>query len=278
MRAFIGFSAAFIAIAGASAAASAPGVEFRDAAARVTVIPEARSDVLVEVVRANPRLPLTISHAGDQVSVDGGLRMRPQGCHSVLGKPAVFIFGVGDFGVDALPQVVVHTPMDARVGAGELVFGRVERANSVELRNSGCGDWTVGPVAGDLAVSVSGSGDVRAEESGSAKVRISGSGDVGLGAVRGGLSAAISGSGDVKAASINGPLEARISGSGDVTVRGGQATSMKAQIAGSGDVTMKGPAQSLDASIAGSGDVTVGRVTGAVVKHVSGSGDVNIGR
>ena len=278
MRALIGSAALAAALAAAAAAAAAPSVDIRYAAARVTVIPEARNDVQAVVTKANSRLPLTVTRQGDRVVVEGNLHMRPTSCHTLLGKPAVYIFGIGNIGIDDLPQVTVHVPMDARVSAGEAVWGAVGRANSLELRDSGCGDWTAAPVSGPLNVGVSGSGDVRAAGAGWAEVHVSGSGDVGLGEVRGALTASISGSGDITAASINGPLDARISGSGDVRVKGGQATTMRVHIAGSGDVTMKGPAQSLDASIAGSGDVNVGAVSGSVTKHIAGSGDVNIGR
>jgi hypothetical protein len=278
MRAFIGFAALAGALVAASAASAAPGVDIRYAAARVTVIPEARSDVQVYVARGNDKLPLTVTRQGDQVVIEGNLHMRPESCHGAFGKQRVFILGIGDFSVDDLPQVVIRTPMDAHVSAGESVWGSVAHANSLDLRNSGCGDWTVAPVSGPLNVGVSGSGDVHANGAGWAEVHISGSGDVSLGEVRGALTTAISGSGDISAASINGPFEARVSGSGDVKVHGGRATTMNVHIAGSGDVVLKGPAQSLDASIAGSGDVSVGAVSGSVVKHVSGSGDVNVGR
>ncbi len=278
MRAFIGFAALAGGLALASAASAAPGVDIRYAAARVTVIPEARSDIQVFVSKGNDRLPITVTRQGDQVVVEGNLRGRPYGCHTVFGKPSVFVFGAGNFGIDALPQVVIHVPMDAHISAGDAVWGSVGRTSSLDLRDSGCGDWTVAPVGGALNIAVAGSGDVRAEGAGWAQVRVSGSGDVSLGEVRGALTTSISGSGDVTAASINGPLDAQVSGSGDVKIRGGQATTVRVRIAGSGDVTLHGPADSLEASIAGSGDVTVGQVRGSVTKHISGSGDVNVGR
>ena len=278
MRAFIGFAALAGGLALASAAAAAPGVDIRYAAARVTVIPEARTDIQVFVAKGNDRLPITVTRQGDQVVVEGNLHMRPYSCHTVFGKPSVFIFGAGNFGVDALPQVVIHVPMDARVSAGDAVWGSVGRSNSLDLHASGCGDWTAAAVSGPLNISVAGSGDVRAEGAGWAQAHVSGSGDVNLGEVRGALSTSISGSGDVTAASINGPLEAQVAGSGDVRIKGGRATTMRVHIAGSGDVTLRGPADSLDASIAGSGDVTVGEVRGTVTKHISGSGEVNVGR
>jgi len=43
-----------------AAAVDAATLEIRDAVVRVTVIPEARSDVRVEIIRPNPRLPLSV--------------------------------------------------------------------------------------------------------------------------------------------------------------------------------------------------------------------------
>jgi hypothetical protein len=263
---------------GASAASAAPGLEIRDSAVRVTIIPEARSDVSVTVTQTNGRLPLRITRMGDSVIIDGGLAGRSVNCHGMFGAPKVSIWGKGDFNHGDLPALVVHAPMDVRVGAGGAVFGVIGRGSSVQLANSGCGDWTVANVSGPLRLSLSGSGDVRAGSAGATEIHTSGSGDVYAHEIDGGLKAGISGSGDIRADKVNGPLSAHIAGSGDVVAQGGAVTELEVAIAGSGDLTFRGVAQSLKASIAGSGDVVVGQVTGAVTKHIAGSGDVRIGR
>ncbi|HEY5106362.1 MAG TPA: DUF2807 domain-containing protein [Caulobacteraceae bacterium] len=270
----IGLTAA---LATASTATAAPAVDIRHAVARVIIIPEARADIVATVVRTNSRLPLRIYRSGDDVIVDGGLGLRAQGCHSVFGKPAVGIWGLGSVGYDDMPQLVIRTPMDVRVSAGEAVFGSVGRSASLELDNSGCGDWTLANVAGPMRLRLSGSGDAHAGSAGSADLRISGSGDITTRDIRGGLETSTSGSGDIDAASINGPFHVHVAGSGDVRAHRGQASDMQVSISGSGDVSFGGVAQSLDASVAGSGDVSVARVTGLVAKHLAGSGDVRIG-
>ncbi|HEY5071507.1 MAG TPA: DUF2807 domain-containing protein [Caulobacteraceae bacterium] len=277
MRDFLTTALVLAASAACGAAAAAPMVEIDHAVARVTVLPEARPDITVTVTRANPRLPLRISRDGDRVVIDGGLTMRPHGCHTAFGHTRVFVFGLGDFDLADLPQVVVHAPMDVDVGAGDTVFGAIGRSGSVDLRIGGCGGWTVANVAGPMRISISGSGDARTGAAGSADLRISGSGDIHTREIRGGLTAATSGSGDIEAAAIHGPLRVHVAGSGDVRAHGGEATEMRVSVSGSGDVLFSGVAQSLEASIAGSGDVTVGRVTGSVTKHVAGSGEVRIG-
>ncbi len=262
----------------AGAAFAAPGVEIDHAIARVTVIPEARTDVAVSVIRGNPRLPLKVTRLGDQVVIDGGLSWRSPNCHTRFGRPWASVWGVGDFSYDTMPQVVIRTPRGAHIASGGAVFGAVNPGESVDLANSGCGDWTVSDQTGPLRVRLAGSGDVRAGSAASADLVLSGSSDFTMAAARSGLTASISGSGDVKAASVSGPLRAHVSGSGDVSVHDGAVTDMDVAVSGSGNVHFGGVARSLEARVAGSGDVSVARVTGPVTRQVTGSGDVSIGR
>jgi hypothetical protein len=275
----IAFTAATALLAAAAgSAAAAPSIEIRHAAARVTIVPEARSDVQVTVVRANGRLPMQINHFGDATIVDGPLGHRSPNCNEVLGQRSVFIWGIGRVAYADLPQIVVRTPLDAHVVADGAVYGVVGRGHSLDLSNGGCGDWTVADQDGALHIHTSGSGDVHAGSAGAADIRTSGSSDISLKGVREGLTASITGSGDVVAAWVNGPLHAHIAGSGDVSVKAGQVSDMDASIAGSGDVKFGGVARSLTAHIAGSGDVDVARVNGPVSRQIAGSGDVNVGQ
>jgi hypothetical protein len=262
----------------AATANAATSVEIRHAVAQVTVIPEARPDVSVMVVRTNRQLPLRVTQAGDLVVVDGGLGLRSPNCGSLFGRPRVTVWGLGSFGPGDLPQVVVRTPLDARIAASGAVFGVTRPGGSLDLANSGCGDWTVADQAGSLRARLAGSGDLHAGSAGAVDLQLSGSSNVVMRTARQGLNVGISGSGDVRAAMVNGPLRARVGGSGDVRVGGGAVTDMDVNVAGSGDVRFGGVAGRLEARVAGSGDVTAARVTGPVKKQVSGSGDVTVGR
>jgi hypothetical protein len=270
--------AAAAAAALSAGAACAASVEVRDAVARVTVIPENRSDVQVEVIAANPRLGLQVRSVGGRTIVDGGLGHRIRDCHGSGEGRMVRVRGEGDFAWREIPQVVIHTPRDVDIDAGGAVWGSVGRAASVRLGNAGCGDWTVANVEGALRVSQAGSGDTRAGSAGAANIRVAGSGDTTVGDVRGGLDVDIAGAGDVTAASVAGPLEVHVAGSGDVKVAAGHATTMGVTIAGSGDVSFGGVADALRARIAGSGDVRARQVTGQVSKTVMGSGSVTVGQ
>lgn len=264
------------ALSAGAEAAEAASVEIRDAVARVTVIPEARADVVVEILRPNPRLPLQVRQLGGRTIVDGDLNWNVRGCRTQDGRPIVHVRGVGDVAWADMPRVTIRTPRDIRLAAGGAVFGVVGRAQSVDLVNAGCGDWTIANVAGRVAVSQAGSGDTRMGSAGSAKLRSAGSGDMSAGVIREGAEIDIAGSGDVQLRSASGPLKVRVAGSGDVTADAGQVSEMTVRVAGSGDVTFGGTAQTLKAGVAGSGDIHVHAVRGAVDRHVAGSGRIRI--
>lgn len=267
---------AAVAVFGAGAAQAA-SIEVKDAAARVTVVPEDRSDIRVEIVSTNPRLPLTVRTLAGRTIVDGDLERRIRSCRGAAERASVDVRDRGSFAYADLPQVVIHTPRDVRIDTGGAVFGAVGRSASLDLGNSGCGDWTVANVAGEAKVSQAGSGDTRMGSTGSLRVRLAGSGDVAAADVKGGLDISIAGSGSAHVKSIAGPLEVSVAGSGDVEVLGGRATTMKVSIAGSGDVDFRGTADSLKVRIAGSGDVHAGQVRGEVTKTIMGSGSIRIG-
>jgi len=269
--------AAAACMAGAAGAASAATVEVKDAVARVTVIPEARSDIKVEILSANPRLPLQVREFGGRTIVDGDLGHRIRNCRGSHDRARVEVRGVGEVGWNEMPQVVIRTPRDSKVEAGGAVFGSVGRSATLELGNAGCGDWTVANVEGKLRISQAGSGDTRAGAAGEVKLRVAGSGDVAMADVHGPAEIEIAGSGDVNMGAINGPLQVRVAGSGDVKVAGGHASSMSVTVAGSGDVTFGGVADSLKARVAGSGDVRAREVRGPISKMVMGSGSVSVG-
>lgn len=268
-------AAALSALAGAAQAAS---VEVRDAVARVTVVPEARSDIKVEFLTTNPRLPIQVRTFAGKTIVDGGLHHRIRGCRGTGDNTHVDVRGIGDVDWRDMPQVVIRTPRDVKIEAGEAVFGSVGRSASLDLANGGCGDWTVANVEGAMRINQAGSGDTRTGVAGSARIRTAGSGDVATADVHGPLQVEIAGSGDVAVASVAGPMEVHVAGSGDVKVSGGHATTMTVAIAGSGDVDFGGVANQLKARVMGSGDVHARQVTGDVSKVVMGSGSVSVGR
>ena len=276
MRQFILIAAttAALSLAGAAAAAT---VELRNSVARVTVIPENRSDIKVEIVRANPSLPLILRTQGDRILLDGKLDRRIRSCRGEGERALVNVRGVGDVGWSEMPQVVIRTPRAAKIEASGAVFGAVGRSDSVSLTNAGCGDWAVANVEGEARVALAGSGDTRFGSVGSLWMRVAGSGDVAATVVKNGLDIRIAGSGSGNVGSASGPLDVNLAGSGGVSINGGRATQMKVSVAGSGDVRFAGSADTLKARITGSGDIRVGAVKGEVSKAILGSGSIRVG-
>lgn len=279
MREVIAAAVLGTALFAGTAVAAAPRVVIEDAVARVTVIPENRSDIQVEFAHTNAELPMTIERHGDRVVVEGHLgHNRIRSCLVRNGVTRVDVRGVGPVDLKDMPHVVIRTPRDVDVAAGGAVFGDIGRSNSVELDNAGCGDWTIANTQGELDISQAGSGDTRAGTAGSAHIRIAGSGDISIVSVARDLRAEVAGSGDIHAGSIGGDLKARVAGSGDIRVENGRARTTEVSIAGSGDVRFGGVSDTLEARVMGSGDVSVARVTGAVHKQVMGSGEVSVGQ
>ena len=272
-------AAAVLAAGGlAAGAAQAASVEVKDAVARVTVIPENRSDIKVEFVNPNPRLPLEVRSFAGRTIVDGRLGRRIRGCRGHGEGVSVYVRDVGEVGYKDIPQVVIRTPRDVDVDAGGAIWGVVGRSASLKLGNAGCGDWQVANVEGPMRISQAGSGNTKAGAAGGAEIRVAGSGDTALGDINGALKVTIAGSGDVGVASMAGPLDVHIMGSGDVKIAGGRATTMSVSVAGSGNVDFRGVAETLKARVAGSGDIRAKQVTGEVHKMIMGSGGVTIGR
>jgi hypothetical protein len=269
---------ALVSAGGAHAAA----LEIQNAAVRVVVIPEARSDVSVTVVHANPRLPLQVSTGlnGD-VIVDGGLGFgwfggRPVSCGPAGPGGWMNVWGVGRVAYEDLPQIVARVPMDAQVRSGAAVFGAIGAANRLDLGTAGCGDWVVADVRDRLAVRNSGSARVRTGAAGEMALSMSGSGAIySLSAARG-LDASVSGSGGVRVGQASGPVQARVSGSGGIEVDGGAATTLVARATGSGGVVFKGVAQDVDSDLSGSGGVSLGEVTHSLGVGISGGGGVQV--
>lgn len=304
-------AAAATVMAAPAFAKNGPEVEIRHAVARVAVIVEDRTDVVVEVEQGSSGLPaIQISRVGNEVRIDGGLRRRgflsrgdgirncrsgPDNAQRPGDGASVEVRDHGRINISDAPMIVIRTPRQVDVSASGAVFGSVGRgATSVDLGNGGCGSWNVANTEGAVSLSIGGSGDMRVGTSTSLDISIGGSGSViagatggldisigGSGSVTAGaardLDVSIAGSGDVAVARIDGPMDVSIAGSGDVEVRGGASPDVDISILGSGDVNFGGVAGNVDISLAGGGDVTIARATGSVSRSVAGSGDIRIG-
>ncbi len=283
MRTLWGVLLAAVFFAGAGQA-SAQTIAFKNIAARVVIIPEARSDVQVIFLKTNPRLPMKVETIlGDTTVVEpaswpGWLWGPHASCDSQDGHPAVVVPGVGDIAYDDLPQITVRTPMDAKVDGVGALFGSAGRSRTLHMAIAGCGEWTLANVQNDLSVEYAGSGRVHTGSAGRMSLKIAGAATVTTTEVENGLDLNIGGVGNVRVHSASGPLDVRLAGGGDVQIENGRATTLAVHIAGSGNVDFGGVADTLDANIAGSGEIRAAKVLGAVNKFVAGSGSVDVGQ
>jgi hypothetical protein len=284
MRKRIGLAAATAALVGVGAAHAAT-LDIRNAALRVVVIPEARSDVSVTVVRTNARLPLNVINGlGGDVVVDGGLSPfwffggRPISCGPSGPGGWMSVWGIGRVAYEDLPEVVARVPLDAHVRAGAAVFGAISAADRLELDSSSCGEWVVGDIRDRLAVRMSGSAKVRTGTADQMALWVSGSGRIAARASANGLDAGVSGSGGIYVERASGPIRADISGSGGIEIAGGRATSLATRTSGSGNLIFAGVAEDAKGDISGSGDVRVGEVRQSLTAGISGGGRMDVGQ
>ena len=283
MRRILSFILAAVFLAGAGSAA-AQTVAFKNIAARVVIIPEARPDVQVLFLKTNSRLPMrVVSLPNDTTQVQPanwtGWFLGPHAdCNDNEDHPSATVPGVGEIAYDDLPQVTVRVPMDAKVVAGGAIYGSAGRSQNLRLVIAGCGAWTLANVENQLWVEFAGSGRLHTGSAGTMMLHIAGAATTTTTEVRNGLTINVAGVGNVRVGDVSGPLGVHLAGGGDVHIDGGRATTMAVHIAGSGTVDYGGVADSLDANIAGSGDIRAAKVIGAVHKFIAGSGTVDVGQ
>lgn len=270
-------AALFLASAGPAAAET---VRLQNVAARVTVVPENRPDVVVEVrAGTGDVVAPRVVRAGSTVTVQGVLPGRIDGCSGMKAgadRGTVKFKDRRNVAVKDLPSVIVRTPMDVDLFVQGAAVGVIGKARSVKLRTETCGNWSAAGTTGLFDVGTEGMGDVTVGPTGALKVALEGVGDVDAGPTRA-LTVGLEGMGDVRVASLNGPADVSVEGMGGVKIAGGRATTFKAALAGMGNVKFDGAAERLDASVDGMGQVRVARVTGAVNRRVSGFGRVKVG-
>ncbi len=247
---------ATVAMAAVPGLATAAEIRLKDAVAQVTIIPEARSDFAVTVVRGHPQLPqIRTTRTAGGVVVDGGLANRIRDCGMLGG---VKIKNGPRVSKRELPQITVRAPLDFSIVAEGYVTGTIGAGRSISLTTEGCGGWTIGDTSRRLDIRLEGFGDVNAGRTRSASV-------------------ALEGMGDVDIASVSGPVDASVEGMGDLRIKAGNASHFKARLEGMGSIRFGGVAGTVDATADGMGSIRVARATGAVRKSATGFSRVKIG-
>lgn len=236
-------------------------VEIVNAAARLTVIPEDRADIAVQIT-PGARLPTpTVRLVAGRVVIDGDLDRRIEGCDTSLGvvgrarSTTVRISAVGRLHLEDLPAITLRVPARVDLNASGAVFAEIGESAGGRVRLRGCGDSRMGAASNDLDITLAGSGSLEA------------------GAVHGALVARLSGSGDVTVASAR-AADVQIDGSGELAV-GDISGVVVALLNGSGDIDL-GSVGDARLSLRGSGELTAGAVNGALTANLNGSGDVEV--
>ena len=268
-------------VIGAAAAALAGGAEaaelvLDDVVARVVVIPEARSDIQVQVQPGRAQLPLRVDRSGANVRVSGGYEVNR--CSGRAEAMQVRVRGRGDFSMADAPVITVRAPRSVTIRKdGGAVVGSVGPTQDLTLSAGGCSRFTLGDVAGTLTLDQSGGASASINRARIARLRASGGGSIELQSTAS-LDADASGGGVVRVTSVSGPVSAEGSGGGGVKVAGGRTGLLRADASGGGWVDFDGVADALDANASGGGRVSVARVTGRVDRSSSGGGSISIGR
>ncbi len=233
-------------------------------------------------LEAYPTFTVTVP-AGTAVSFDDAVVLVSGGdLNGAFHAHAGYVEGrVGDL---ASAEISIHSSADLIVGdiAGDLdlsIHGSGDftggRAATMVTRIHGSGDVILDDIGADASVSIHGSGDVELGAVGGAfAVSTHGSGDVVAAAVNGGADISVNGSSDIEIASVGGPTAASIRGSGDVEIAGGVARDLRVTIAGSGDFSHLGVATNPVLSTNGSGSIYVRDHEGTV--RTQGHGDITV--
>jgi hypothetical protein len=258
------------------AAAGAAELVLDGLVARVTVMPEARSDFDVEVRPGTAHLPpVTVTREGGRAVVTGGVEVGA--CAEVGGRMRVGLRGGGEAELAEAPEVIVRAPRTFSVsGSDSGLIGEIGQTDELDIRQGGCGIWDVADVEGTLRAQFSGGARLTGDAAGAAQLGASGGGLVTIEAVAD-LVAEASGGGVIRVGTVRGDVEAIASGGGRIEIAGGEATTLRAEASGGGRVVHGGTVGALSATATGGGQIEVAEVESVISRSASGGGQVVVG-
>jgi len=252
---------------------AAQGVDIRHAAARVTLTPEDRTDIAVEVTNPGHAPMPAIALEGTTVVVDGHLRGRVSNCRDDGGAR---LEGYGDFALADLPQIVIHAPKAVVLAASGDVTTAIGASQSLDATFTGCGGNEIGDVAGPLHLKLIGAGHAHTGAAQGLNLELAGASGVTVGAVTDHADIQSGGAGNITLASLTGSLNAQGGGVGELNINGGQITEAHVEIAGVGNTKINAPVQSLNAVIMGVGNVEVNAPVHDLDAQIMGPGAVRV--
>lgn len=153
---------------------------------------------------------------------------------------------------------------------------KVPDGTALDISDGGVAHYTIGAVGGNLAMSFSGAGGVKAANAKDLSLSLSGAGDAQIGDVDGRLRARISGAGDLSVDHLHASAtELDLSGKGSVKAADGDAGTLAAKVSGAGNLDLPSAATAR-LSASGSGDISVAKVKGVFDAKLSGAGNLKV--
>ena len=150
----------------------------------------------------------------------------------------------------------------------------VPAGTNLDISDGGVARYGIGPLGGNLAMSFSGSGGVKAASAKDLALALSGAGSSEIGSVEGHLRARISGAGDLFIDHLHASsTELDLSGKGNVKAADGEAGALAAKVSGAGSISLPS-ASTARLSASGSGDIALGSVKGIFDARLSGAGNL----
>lgn len=244
------------------------------AALRLTIIPEDRADIIVEIDNPGRAPTPEITLQQGVLQLDGRLRGRIENC-STNGAP-VRLRGYGEVTAEDLPRVTVRTPRAVVADIGGASVTEIGAASSLDLSVSGCGVTTIADVEGALDLDVAGVGGVSAGAAQSLDLDLAGTAKVRTGAIAAGASLSVTGTGEALLGSLTGALDAESTGVGDIVIEGGAITTADITLAGPGSARIAAPIERLHAELFGPGRVDVDATVGDLDVQIAGPGNIHV--
>jgi Putative auto-transporter adhesin, head GIN domain len=207
------------------------------------------------------------------------IETKVEGSKLVIGKEGNDWFNWGDGDNDEVKVYITVKDIEAISvsGSGDLIGETKIVAGDLDLSVSGSGSLKIEiEASGDVEGNVSGSGDLFLKgKCKSFESSVSGSGKVSLTTtITETASFGVSGSGKIEASGSAATVKATISGSGKVLAANLETNKCDVRISGSGDVEIN-VKNELDANISGSGSVSYKGNPNKVNSHATGSGKVS---
>lgn len=272
-----------LALAGAALplAASAAELVIDGAMARIVVVPEARSDLQVEVAPgSNSMLAVQVRRAGDRVVLRSNLvarscSSRGDGADAWREMTVRFTNGARARMAEA-PVITVHAPRDLTISGQGPVSGVVGPMRNLTVRYDKCGHWKAANVAGRLDVLATRGAAVSAQDVGYGVFRADHGGAVAAESVADlDIDARNGGAVSVERAAGRARLNGEAGGA--ISVSGGRARDLQVTAVSGAAVSFGGRAGRVNASAQGGAVVSIAQADGPVTRSSGGGAILSIG-